>query len=360
MSGFRNVLDNGGFTEVFTPKVVAAATESGANVFPIDWFGRRAFLAQSPQFYKQIMVGVFDRVCEVGPVFRAEPHDTVRHLAEYLSLDAEMGFIHDHRDVMSVLRDVLAAMVDAVADKAQPALGLLGLELPEVPLEIPVVAFDDAQTMIEASTGVRRSASPTCRPVTNDGSARGLAPDTVRVPVRHWLPDGQATVLHAPRPHRPGVVEQLRPAVSRVELVTGGQRLHRYQDYLDALHGQDLDASRDTSKPSATACPHTADSPSGWNAGWHGSPASPTCARSPCSHATDTASRRSDDRNGVGVPCSALRTDRVASRDQAQPSRRPGTQNRAPERQHRITTVGSGWPRPNGMDVSGRGSRAWA
>ena len=72
---------------------MAAATESGANVFPIDWFGRRAYLAQSPQFYKQMMVGVFERVYEVGPVFRAEPHDTVRHLAEYVSLDAELGFI---------------------------------------------------------------------------------------------------------------------------------------------------------------------------------------------------------------------------------------------------------------------------
>ena len=105
VSGFRSTLDGLGFTEVFTPKVVAAATESGANVFPIDWFGRRAYLAQSPQFYKQIMVGVFERVYEVGPVFRAEPHDTVRHLAQYLSLDAEIGFITDHRDVMNVLRD---------------------------------------------------------------------------------------------------------------------------------------------------------------------------------------------------------------------------------------------------------------
>ena len=92
-----------GFIEIHTPKVVAAATESGANVFPVDWFGRRAFLAQSPQFYKQMMVGVFERVYEVGPVFRAEPHDTVRHLAEYVSLDAEIGFIRDHRDVMAGL-----------------------------------------------------------------------------------------------------------------------------------------------------------------------------------------------------------------------------------------------------------------
>src|SRR5436309_15896811 len=114
---FLNTLDGLGFTEIFTPKVVAAATESGANVFPIDWFGRRAYLAQSPQFYKQTMVGVFERVYEVGPVFRAEPHDTVRHLAEYLSLDAEIGFIRDHHDVMDVLREVVVAMIDAVGER---------------------------------------------------------------------------------------------------------------------------------------------------------------------------------------------------------------------------------------------------
>ena len=81
--GFRAALDAQGFTEVFTPKVVGTATESGANVFELDWFGRPAYLAQSPQFFKQAMVGVFERVYEVGPVFRAEPHDTARHLAQY-------------------------------------------------------------------------------------------------------------------------------------------------------------------------------------------------------------------------------------------------------------------------------------
>ena len=84
-----------GFTEIQTPKLVASATESGANVFAVDYFGQRAFLAQSPQFYKQIMVGVFERVFEVGPVFRAEPHDTIRHINEYVSLDVEMGFIRE-------------------------------------------------------------------------------------------------------------------------------------------------------------------------------------------------------------------------------------------------------------------------
>ena len=87
MAGFRGTLTAKGFTEIQTPKIVASATESGATVFKLDYFGRPAYLAQSPQFYKQIMVGVFERVFEVGPVFRAEPHDTTRHLNEYVSLD---------------------------------------------------------------------------------------------------------------------------------------------------------------------------------------------------------------------------------------------------------------------------------
>src|SRR3954453_2406999 len=118
VAGFRAALDWLGFTEISTPKIVASATESGANVFALDYFGRRAYLAQSPQFYKQTMVGVFERVYEVGPVFRAEPHDTARHLAEYVSLDVELGFIADHRDVMAVLRDVLAGMLGEAAAPA--------------------------------------------------------------------------------------------------------------------------------------------------------------------------------------------------------------------------------------------------
>ncbi|PWT70261.1 MAG: aspartate--tRNA(Asn) ligase, partial [Chloroflexi bacterium] len=108
MEAFRSALLAKGFTEIQSPKIVAAATESGSNVFQLDYFGRSAYLAQSPQLYKQMMVGVFERVFEVGPAFRAEPHDTTRHLNEFVSLDAEMGFVKDHFTVMEVLQDTLA------------------------------------------------------------------------------------------------------------------------------------------------------------------------------------------------------------------------------------------------------------
>ena len=133
VAGFRATLDARGFAEIHTPKIVGSATESGANVFAIDYFGQPAYLAQSPQFYKQAMVGVFERVYETGPVFRAEPHDTARHLAQYTSLDAEFGFINDHHDVMAMLRDVIAGMAQAVRERAASATEVLKLRLPEVP-----------------------------------------------------------------------------------------------------------------------------------------------------------------------------------------------------------------------------------
>src|SRR5438445_9563344 len=153
VDGFRRTLQAEGFTEVFTPKLVATATESGANVFAVDYFGRRAYLAQSPQFYKQTLVGVFERVFEVGPVFRAEPHDTPRHLNEYVSLDAELGFIDDHHDVMAVVERVIRGMLATLSDQSADDLSLLQLELPHINGRVPSIDFADAQRLIETATG---------------------------------------------------------------------------------------------------------------------------------------------------------------------------------------------------------------
>ena len=241
VGGFRTTLDASGFTEIHTPKVVAAATESGANVFPIDWFADRAFLAQSPQFYKQIMVGVFELVYEVGPVFRAEPHDTARHLAQYLSLDAEMGFIDDHTDVMATLRDVLAGMTANVIERAGASLGLLGLELPRIPAEIPAIDFVDAQHMIESDTGESVVGEPDLAPA----HERWLGEWALREHGSEFVfvvgyPMVKRPFYTHPDPRRPEASKSFDLLFRGLELVTGGQRLHRYDDYLTALHGQDL------------------------------------------------------------------------------------------------------------------------
>jgi nondiscriminating aspartyl-tRNA synthetase len=242
-AGFRSALDGLGFTEVFTPKVVATATESGASVFPIDWFGRRAFLAQSPQFYKQVMVGVFERVYEVGPVFRAEPHDTVRHLAEYVSLDAEMGFISDHRDVMAVVRNVIAGMTKRLRERAEPVLHLTGLTLPEVPDTIPAVDFRDAQRLIEAATGRATVGEPDLSPA----DERWLGEWAVAQHGSEFVfvtgyPMAKRPFYTHPSPTDPSLSNGFDLLFRGLELVTGGQRLHRYEDYVHALAGHDLAA----------------------------------------------------------------------------------------------------------------------
>jgi nondiscriminating aspartyl-tRNA synthetase len=222
LHGFRATLDRLGFTEISTPKIVVSATESGANVFELDYFGTRAFLAQSPQFYKQTLVGVFERVYETGPVFRAEPHDTTRHLAEYTSLDAELGFVADHFDVMAVVRDVAAGMVESVRERASAALELVDARLPDVPGEIPWVHFAD--------TGV---------------DDVDLAPaDERRLCEQHGelvfvtgYPMAKRPFYTHPDTERPGYSNSFDLLFRGLEIVTGGQRLHRYEDYVAALDG---------------------------------------------------------------------------------------------------------------------------
>jgi len=231
MRGFRDTLLAGDFTEIATPKIVGSATESGANVFTVDYFGRPAYLAQSPQFYKQAMVGVFERVFEIGPVFRAEPHDTVRHLAEYVSLDVELGFIEDHRDVLVVLRDVLAGMVDAIAAHAPEAVETLDVRLPQVPPEIPRVHFRDALALVGAAADEPDLAPEHERALGQWGLAEHGS-DFVAV---EGYPTRKRAFYTHPQPDDPRWSNSFDLLFRGLELVTGGQRLHRYADYERAL-----------------------------------------------------------------------------------------------------------------------------
>jgi nondiscriminating aspartyl-tRNA synthetase len=236
MAAFRSHLNGRGFTEIQTPKIVASATESGANVFKIDYFGRPAYLAQSPQFYKQIMVGVFERVFEVAPVFRAEPHDTTRHINEYVSLDVEFGFIENHFTVMALLRDVVAAIIGHLERECAPELALTNASLPHVPQTIPHIHFSDAQELILKLHGVDVRGEPDLSPQ----DERWLGEWATREYGSDFL-----FVTGYPMVKRPFYThpDRARPAYSNsfdllfrgIELVTGGQRLHRYEEYLAAL-----------------------------------------------------------------------------------------------------------------------------
>jgi nondiscriminating aspartyl-tRNA synthetase len=226
--GFRRVLDERGFTEIHTPKLVGGATESGANVFTVDYFGRPAYLAQSPQLYKQIMVGVFERVYETGPVFRAEPHDTSRHLAEYVSLDVELGFIDDHRDVLAVLREVLAGMLAEIpAEDAR----LAGAHLPSVPDEIPVVHFRDALRMVGAEPD-EPDLTPDHERLLGAWALERHGSDFLAV---EGYPARKRPFYTHPEPGDPTATNSFDLLFRGQELVTGGQRLHEIADYERAL-----------------------------------------------------------------------------------------------------------------------------
>lgn len=243
MRGFRETLLAQGFTEVQTPKIGATATEGGANVFHLDYFGRPAFLAQSPQFYKQIMVGVFERVFEVGPVFRAEPHDTTRHLNEYVSLDVEFGFIADHFTVMALLRDVLAGIMTTLAAHHAADLAALDCVLPEVPAQIPHIPFAEAQELIWQRHGVDVRGEPDLSPQ----DERWLGAWAQEEYGSAWLfvtgyPMSKRPFYTHPDPAHPTRSNSFDLLFRGMELVTGGQRLHRYRDYLEALASKGLAA----------------------------------------------------------------------------------------------------------------------
>lgn len=145
--GFRDFLYEQGFTEIHTPKIGAKGAEGGANIFRLDYFHRPAVLEQSPQFYKQMMVGVFDRVFETAPVFRAEKHNTKRHLNEYTSLDFEMGFIDGFEDIMAMETGALQNIMKVLIRDYQKELTLLDITLPNV-AQIPCVRFDKAKELV--------------------------------------------------------------------------------------------------------------------------------------------------------------------------------------------------------------------
>lgn len=241
MAAYRAYLNSEGFTEIQTPKVVASATESGANVFAINYFDRPAYLAQSPQFYKQIMVGVFERVFEVGPVFRAEPHATARHLSEYVSLDVEFGFIENHFTVMGLLRNLLAHIFTTLQSQYSTELGLVEANLPTVPASIPHLHFTEAKELVYQLHGVDERSEPDLSPQ----EERWLGAWAQSEHGSDFLfvtgyPMSKRPFYTHPDPARPAYSNSFDLLFRGMELVTGGQRLHRYEDYLSALAARQL------------------------------------------------------------------------------------------------------------------------
>jgi nondiscriminating aspartyl-tRNA synthetase len=149
----RDFLYEHDFVEINTPKFVAGAAEGGAEVFKLDYFGKEATLAQSPQLYKQIMVGVFERVFEIAPAFRAELSATTRHVSEVTMLDVEMGFISGHQDVLNFLQDLLYHVLTKLYKECADELKSLGAPELKLKSEFPTYSMAEIHELYQKETG---------------------------------------------------------------------------------------------------------------------------------------------------------------------------------------------------------------
>ena len=238
--GFRDFLYGEGFTEIHTPKIGAKSAEGGANVFKLDYFHRPAILQQSPQFYKQMMVGVYDRVFETAPVFRAEKHNTKRHLNEYTSLDFEMGYIDGFEEIMAMETGFLQYTMKLLKQDYGTELKLLDVELPQTD-RIPAVRFDEIKRLVSEKYG-RRIKNPF-----------DLEPEEESLISRYAKEEWDADfvfVTHYPSKKRPFYAmddpEDTAFTLSfdllfrGMEITTGGQRIHDYRRLLEKMEARGM------------------------------------------------------------------------------------------------------------------------
>ena len=239
--GFRDYLLSRDFTEIRTPKIVARGAEGGSNVFKLEYFNKKAELGQSPQFYKQTMVGVYDRVFEAAPVFRAEKHNTTRHLNEYTSLDFEMGYIDSFRDVMDMEMGMLQYVMKLLEQDYKKELDMLGVTLPEVG-RIPAVRFDQAKELVSRKYD-RKIRNP-----------YDLEPEEELLIGRYFQEEYGSDfvfVTHYPSKKRPFYAMD-DPADPRftlsfdllfrgLEVTTGGQRIHDYREITAKMEKRGMD-----------------------------------------------------------------------------------------------------------------------
>ncbi len=241
-AAFRNSLTEKGFTEIRTPKICSAGAEGGANIFKIKYFDREAFLAQSPQFYKQIAVGVFERVFEVGPVFRAEPHQTSRHINEYTSLDFEMGFISGYEDIMAVEIAVLRDCLEAVKNDCTYELEMLGADLPHIAETIPAITLEEAHRITLEVSGKDCTAEPDLEPEEEKILCAYSHEnwDSEFLFVTHF-PTAKRPFYTMDDPDNPGTTLSFDLLFRGLEVTTGGQRIHDYNSQVEKLQLFGLD-----------------------------------------------------------------------------------------------------------------------
>ena len=245
VKAFREFLNQENFTEFQAPKLIGEDAEGGANSFDVTYFKHIAHLAQSPQLYKQIMVGVFERVFAVGNVYRAEKHSTTRHLNEYTSLDMEMGFIQDHTDIMNMENRLLKFIMNALKENCGKEFELLKASIPEVPENIPAMKLREAQEIIKKETGEDCTKEPDLEPQ----HERWLCEYAKKQFGSDFI-----FITHFPMAKRPfythedendiGYAKGFDLLFRGVEITTGAQRIHKYAELVEALKKKGLNPDK--------------------------------------------------------------------------------------------------------------------
>ncbi|EOP09708.1 MULTISPECIES: aspartate--tRNA(Asn) ligase [Bacillus] len=240
VQSFSEFLIGNDFTRIFTPKIVSQGAEGGANVFKLPYFQKEAYLAQSPQFYKQMMVaGGLERVFEVAPVYRAEHHNSSRHLNEYISLDVELGFIRDFHEVMQLETDVLRYMFQQVAKNCEKELQLLQIEVPDI-TEIPKITLLEAQEILKSKY---RKESPIGDLDTEGEKLLGKY-------VKETYNSEFVFITHYPKEARPmytmpnnensAITDSFDLLYKGLEITSGAQRIHHYDMLLASFKEKGL------------------------------------------------------------------------------------------------------------------------
>ncbi len=245
---FREFLRQEGFTEFIPPKMVNSGAEGGADMFEVDYFGQKAYLNQSPQMYKQIMVGVFQKVFTVGPVFRAEKYSTNRHINEFQGLDLEMGFIESFEDLMELEARMFKFMFKVLNEQYAPELEMyLGKDarLPEIE-NFPKIKFMDAKKLFADAHPGKQGELALLEP--------DFAPEEEKWLGEYFLKEYNAPIVfvtHYPTVKRPfyAMEDPSNPEytlsfdmlLNGLEVTTGGQRIHDYEMQIAKMKARGMD-----------------------------------------------------------------------------------------------------------------------
>lgn len=234
VNGFREFLNSEGFTEIRTPKIVKEGAEGGADLFEVKYFESKAYLATSPQFYKQMMVAAgFERVYEIGHAYRAEEHNTNRHLNEYVSMDLEMGFINDEKDIMNLEEQMLKYILNKLNINCKEYFELLEVSIPEIKESIPRVDFNEALNILKKEY--------------NKSDLEGdLDPEGEKLIYKYIKEKYNSEFVfltNYPRKKRPMYTMPLGEKGTHsfdllfkgIEITTGGQRIHEYEKLIENI-----------------------------------------------------------------------------------------------------------------------------